>query len=764
MMLLVMSGSAAGQQASVTGTVTDPLGGVLPGVTVRLTDASTGGVASVTTNAEGHFSIPAPTGMHLLSAELAGFVGVERSLRVPADAQTPIRLVLPLAPRDEGVIVVGRDYRVMRTTSATRTDTPIIRTPQSIQVVNAQIIADQRPLILSDALRNVSGISSLRNSAEVFRSFNIRGFTALDMSVDGLRQTYGLDVQPDAVAHIDRLEVLKGPSAALYGRGSLGGTLNVVTKSPQRGRATTVSLSTGSGGLLQPTIDVTGAINPSGSVRARAIVDYENRDTPIDFVGVERLHVAPAIEFDVSPRTLLQVKSDYRRREGLRFVALPAYGTVLGLDDLRLPYDLFIGEPGAGPTESSSWQTTTRIDHAISSTWKLSGAARWTDVTLDMPSVGPRALQPDARTLTRRYTRFDDTERELTFDGWATGSVMLGGLTHQIVVGSDWSRFEYESRFSSGGVASIDISRPMYGLPITGVFLLDHTIDRISGGGLYLQDQIGIGSRADVLVGARYDRVVKRRSYILNDRVAARSDDAVSPRVGVSFMVRNGVALFGSYGEGLVGVADGTANQTGTPFRAQQGHQWEGGVKVDLAGGMVLTAAIFDLTRDGVLVTDPVDPVFQIQTGQQASQGLELDASWQSARGVSLIGSYTYVDAAVTRDTTIPVGNILMNVPRHAGRVWGKYVLPAASPTGIFAVAAGLTAQGEQQANVTNTLAIPASWVGDLGLFWEKGRVGAQLNVVNLFDRKYAARGAFGGTGIIPGDGRRIVLTLKTML
>jgi iron complex outermembrane receptor protein len=254
----------------------------------------------------------------------------------------------------ERLLVVGRDYRVTATEAATKTDTPLIRVPQSVQVIPDQIIADQRPLILSDALRNVSGVSSLRNSAEVFRSFNVRGFSLLDVSVDGLRNTYGLDAQPDAVANIDRLEVLKGPAAALYGRSGLGGTVNVMTKSPQRARQASIALSTGSWGLIEPTIDVTGAANDSGSIRARAIVDYENRDTPIDHVSVERLQVAPSMEWDVTSRTMLQVKTDYRRREGIRFVALPSYGTVIGLSDLRLPYNLFIGEPGAGPTKSHS--------------------------------------------------------------------------------------------------------------------------------------------------------------------------------------------------------------------------------------------------------------------------------------------------------------------------------------------------------------------------------------------------------------------------
>ena len=350
--------------------------------------------------------------------------------------------------------------------------------------MTAQLIADQRPLILNDALQNVSGISGLRNSAEIFRTFNVRGFTTIDLSVDGLRNTYGLNDQPDAVATVDRIEVAKGPTAAWYGRGSLGGTVNVVTKSPRAERRTDISFSTGSGGLIQPTIDVGGALTPGGGLRARAIVDYEDRDTPIDFVSVRRWQIAPAVEFDIGATTVL-LKTDFRSRSGVRFVALPAYGTVAGLDDLQLPFNLFIGEPAAGAADNTGWQTTVRADHRINSRWTATTAARWTSNTFDMPSVGPNALQADRRTLTRRYSRFDETEREVSLDAWVTGTFTGGPVTHALVAGADWARFEYHSQFFSGRIGAIDISRPAYGQAIENVFLLDHTIDRLGGSGVY---------------------------------------------------------------------------------------------------------------------------------------------------------------------------------------------------------------------------------------------------------------------------------------
>ena len=428
---------------SLTGIVTDQLGGVLLGARVTLVRTGSNEALDGVTDAQGRFALPAGPGTYLLRAEAPGFMTVERQIEVPEDTTAPLSISMLVAGQTEEVeVVVGRDYRAASAATATRIETLIHDVPQSVQVVTAQLIADQRPLILNDALQNVSGISGLRNSAEIFRTFNVRGFTTIDLSVDGLRNTYGLNDQPDAVATIDRIEVAKGPTAALYGRGSLGGTVNVVTKSPRAERRTDLSFSTGSGGLIQPTIDVGGALTPGGGLRARAIVDYEDRDTPIDFVSVRRWQIAPAVEFDIGATTVL-MKTDFRSRRGRRFVALPAYGTVAGLDDLQLPFNLFIGEPAAGAAENTGWQTTVRGDHRVNSRWTVTTAARWTYNTFDMPSVGPNALQADRRTLTRRYSRFDEAEREVSLDAWVTGTIAAGPVTHTLVAGADWARFEY---------------------------------------------------------------------------------------------------------------------------------------------------------------------------------------------------------------------------------------------------------------------------------------------------------------------------------
>ena len=219
--------------------------------------------------------------------------------------------------------------------------------------------------------------------------------------------------------------------------------------------------------------------------------------------------------------------------------------------------------------------------------------------------------------------------------------------------------------------------------------------------------------------------------------------------------------MFGSYSEGLVGVTDGTAYQTGTPFSPGGGRQWEGGVKLDLAGSISMTTALFQLTRTGMLVPDPANPSFRIQTGEQQARGLEMDLAWQSPNGASVIATYTFTNGEVTRDTAIPVGNRLVNLPRHAARLWGKYAITDGAGSRV-AVAAGPTAQDEQQANTGNSLSVPGYWVADAGLFGERGRIGVQLNAIDVFDKEHPLRAALGNTGIIPGDGRRGVLTIKT--
>jgi len=661
----------------------------------------------------------------------------------------------------EEVIVVGRSYRTTETSGATFVPTPILNLPQSVQVVTQQLIEDQRPLTLSDALKNVSGFSSLRNSGEIFRAFNVRGFNLIDLTVDGMRQTYGLDAQPDGLANVERIEVLKGPTGALYGRGGMGGTVNIDTKDPLPTRRFVGSFSTGYGGLIQPTADLTGPLNASASVRGRLVADYEKRDTPIDYVGVERFQIAPSLAVDLGQRTTVTLKADYLERHGLRFVALPAYGTVLGLDDLRVPFNLYVGEPGVGKAKTTYLTATARLQHQFSDTWSLSLGGRYSHNTFDQPSANLSTLRPDNRTLNRVYRRFDSSTEEWASSGYVTGAFQTGSISHNLVLGADWAHFETPSKLIGGGLAPINIADPVYGVPVTNTFILGDTTDILGSLGTFAQDQIDLTSSLRVLVGIRYDHLDKDRINNVTTVATQRNDAAWSPRLGVSYTIADGVALFASYGTGLEATPDGGSNRLGIPFRAQTGKQYEGGIKLDLSESLSATVAAYDLTRDGVLVADGTG--FSTQAGQQKSSGIELDTAWQAGNGISVIANYTYMNARVTRDTTIPVGNSLANDPKHQARLWGKYALPE-NAWGRFAVSAGVTYQSEQQANIQNTYKIPSSVVADLGLFYERAPFGVQLNIVNLFDRKYITRGALGNVGVIPGDPRRVILTLKTVL
>jgi len=675
-------------------------------------------------------------------------------------------LTLPVYAQDtptaiEEVIVTGRHYRVTELESATKTMTSIMDIPQSIQIITQQIIADQRPLTFGDMVRNVSGFSALRNTGETFRALNLRGFNLVDVSINGLRSTYGLDVQPEGVANIERIEVMKGPSAALYGRGGLGGTVNIVTKRPQADPSAVLSFTTGSGGQIQPTGDITGRLNDSGTVRGRLIFDYEKRDTAIEYVDIERWQVAPSLSFDLNDSTTFDIDGDYRRREGLRFVALPRYGTVTGLNDIRIRYDLFTGEPAQGNTESQVTQVSGRVTHQLNDRWSIIGTGRWTRTTYDQPSVQPTTLQADNRTLNRNFRRFDDKQKELSGDIFISGELDTGSVTHKLVAGIDGDDFSYSDDFYIGFVAPISIVNPVYGAPITGTFQADSTTETIGGWGAYVQDQMDLNERLHMMAGLRYDSIDKTRRLNLAGTEQKRNDEAWSPRFGAAYDVSEGIALFASYGEGLVGTNDGAFNRSGIPYRAGGGRQWEGGVKLDLFNSFSVTGAGFHLTRSGVLVRDPADAANSIQTGEQRSKGLELDMTLQATEGLSVMASYAHIIAKVTEDTTIPVGNVLQSVPKDAGRMWAKYAFPATS-VGSFATSVGLSYQSSQFHDITNTLLIPSYTVADAGLFWELDNVGVQLNVTNLFDKKYILRGALNNSGVIPGDQRRFVVTAKT--
>lgn len=637
----------------------------------------------------------------------------------------------------------------------------ISRIPQSVQVVNNRLLEDLKPATLSDIVSVTGSVSSPRNSIEPFSSFKLRGFTVSQTVVDGIRNTNSLNIQTEGLASFEQVEVLRGPGGAVFGLSSPGGVVNIVTKKPLSTPRVEGSLGVGNFDQEQAMIDVTGPLAGDGSLRARLVGAYEDRDSFVDFVSVERVQINPSIEWEHSSGVVLRYQGDYREREGLRYISLPLEGTLLNTDAFELPFSLFTGEPAQGDTTSDSWVHTLVAERDSEGPKLERFYVRYTDTSFDQPSVAPANVQDDGRRLNRRFNRFVEDQEETIIGAQIVRELALGRVKSIVSAGLDYAEWTYNSDFFRGSVAPLDLLNPVYGSPIEGVFLLASSRDRFEQLGGYIQGVLSLGADVTLLMGLRIDQLENTTEDFSFGSTGSSKDTETSPRVGVSWEVAPGVVPYISYAEtfeanpnfGFVRSPDGA------PFGPQTGRQWEAGVKLASFAGLTSTLAFFNIELSNVLTPDPTDPFFRVPTGEQRSRGIELINTWQPVENLTVLLNYAYTDAEVTEDNVIEDGTPLDNVPEHNARIWARYARELGAGW-IAGVTGGWTYNSSALIGIGSELEVPSYDVFELGAFARRGRLQVDIKVDNLTDERFLLRGAFGGNGVVPGDERRILLSL----
>ncbi|MFQ4146035.1 TonB-dependent siderophore receptor [Chlorogloeopsis sp. ULAP02] len=653
----------------------------------------------------------------------------------------------PTAQQDEPIelVVTGEQdgYRVPDTSVGTRTDTPLRDIPQSIQVVPQQVLRDRQARTITDGLENVSGVNTIGYGSNSTRDyFTIRGFEAFAALVNGLPDP---QITNDAsFFNVERLEVLKGPASVLYGdsaSGGIGGTINFVTKQPLRDPFYEVSATIGSYNDYQGTIDLSGPLNDSRTVLYRLIAGYRSNETFIDFNDARIFAVAPSLSFSLGENTDLIFEGDVtiQERIGQTPNGLPAVGSVLPNPNGKVRRSF----SPTGPSEdiqTINGRVGYRLEHRFNENLKLRNAFRYTFAGGDnegVPLIFPASLEADNRTLNRIATIPLSSGLANTYylDTNLLGQFSTGSINHQLLVGFSLSRDESRNNFAFGvPLIPVDIFNPVYDQtfaspdPSTDSFRTRDTL------GIYLQDQITLAENLKLLLGGRVDIFEERTTDRLANTETSQSDTAFSPRVGIVYQPIAPISLYASYSQSFTPTIGTSAR--GETFQPGRGTQYEVGIKADLTSRLSTTLAFYDLTRSNVTTTDPDNPNFSVQTGEQRSRGIELDISGEILPGWNIIGGYAYTDARVTKDNTIPVGNRLYSAPNHAFNLWTTYRIQTGDFRGL-GFGLGFYYVGEVAADLANTLELPSYFRTDAAIFYERDQFRAALNFRNLFDVEY---------------------------
>jgi iron complex outermembrane recepter protein len=659
---------------------------------------------------------------------------------------------------------------------AYRGDFTLMETPQAIQVINVELMQQAGVTDLTEALDLSAAVARQNNFGGLWNSFAVRGFAGdenlpSNYLVNGFNAGRGFGGSRD-ISGIESVEVLKGPTAALFGRGEPGGAVNLVTKRP-----------TGEvGGQFRASLDEFGSVRTDADYSSGVLADraafrlvayHENGESFRDTIDWKAYGFSPSVVVRLAEGTTVVYELEASRKEVPFDRGVVAVNGELGL----IPPTRFLGEPGDGPMKAEVLGHQLELNHDLNDTWRLLVGYNYRDTSLSGFSTEPeltgsrQRLNRDGRTLTRQRRHRDYDAQYQVMRAELNGQFETGSLSHRIIVGIDNDRFDNDQVFfryrapvlgpntTLQQSLAIDIFNPVYGqFPLPAPTPLTNRLEVLKATGLYVQDQINLTEQLQVRVGLRYDDFSQRTDNRLNNRSTRQSDSRVSPQFGVVYTVNNQLSVYGTYGEGFR--ANSGADFAGNAFAANKSNSLETGLKFAMMDGNLQgNIAVFRQDQENMLSGDAVNPGFSVAIGEARSRGLEFDLAGQFAN-YDLHFSYAYVDAEATKATLdynfglqISAGDRLINVPRHSLSALVSRDLQFDGRPVIFG--GGLIHVGERLGETASTFTLPAYtvWRG-FAAYELFANVNIRAELDNAFNKKYYPN-SFSPLWVQPGTPRR---------
>ncbi len=670
------------------------------------------------------------------------------------------------APPEDAIVVTGKSgaYNAPRSSSATRTDTPLQEIPQSVTVLTRQVVEDLQANRVEDVLAYAGGITRGNNFGGTgLTDYNLRGFTSSEYFRNGFPMNRGYPPAPDSIA-VERVDVMRGPAALLYGRGDPGGTFNIVSREPAGTTAQTLGARIDSFGGWRGTVDATGPVTGDQSLRYRIGAAVEGGDSFRDHVESDRVVVAPVVAWDASADLTIRLGGEFVQVKTPLDRGNPAFRNQL---DSAIPSSRFFGEPSLGRWRVRNGLGNLTADYKLGRDWKLRAGIQYYNGELGGPGIQASSVRPDGRTLVRTYSERTLRWRDLDAQVNLIGKFATGSVEHEILLGTEFEAFHYTEVIRNSNPASspftIDIFAPVYGSaipPLNGTFTSIRTQTRTFAG--YAQDQVSLLPWLKMLIGGRLERYESDNLNLRNGVTSKFSQTVFTPRLGTVFVLSPQVSLYGSYARS--NKPNTAADVNGNVLDPERGTSYEAGVKLDLLdGGLSATAALFHTTKQNVATTDPDNLDYSIAAGEVRSRGIDISITGNITRAWRVVGGYAFADSEVTRDNRLAPGQRLPNTPRHSASLLNVYEFQDGVLRG-FGAGAGITYLGRRIAGTAATAPLIRAYatVNLLAYYPLAERVKLQVNINNLFDKSYAERGF--GSNLYPGAPRSAVASVTVGL
>jgi iron complex outermembrane recepter protein len=650
-------------------------------------------------------------------------------------------------------------YKASRARTATKSDTPINETAQSISVVSSEQIRDQSAQTFADTLKFVAGVDAGQRGRRGLDDFSIRGFVQSDYVLrDGMRMFYDTAWVQSEPFGFERVEIMKGPASVLYGQTGPGGFANVVSKRPTDQPLATVGLTLGNYDQQQWTADFSDALNQDGTLRYRLVALTSESNDQVGFVDRSRTYIAPSLTWDIGDRTSITVLTSYQKSHYVPVRGLPAEGTVLSNPNGRIPFSRFVGVPGLDKYETEMSLLGYEFSHMFNDTFTFRQHVRYNTFNVDGAFTDTtNGLTANKLNYQRRLNVRNLSAQMWTMDNQLVARFSTLGIKHDLLIGADILHYNMGRTFTNRNVSALNLFQPNYAAVVVGapVVVAGSTgSDMARQTGLYLQDLIKIGDGWNVQFGVRHDETDLLQTRINNTRT--KSDPSkTTGKAGLLYAFESGWSPYISYSESFLPLTGNTAD--GSPFKPETGEQREAGIKYESPDHRFGTSfAVYDLKRQNVTTTDPNNTSFSIQTGEQRHKGFEFETTGQLTDRLNAVATYTYIDAEITKSTTNTLGKRPILVAKNMANIWVRYDLSAWLQG--LGIGAGARYIGEQAGDAQNSFDVPSYALFDAGLYYNTATWRFALNAKNLANKQYIA-GCASINQCYPGDPRTVMLT-----
>ena len=707
------------------------------------------------------------------------FVGALLSSASPAFAEEAVGVEVELA-QAAPIVVVGHriGYQADASTAATKTDTPLQDIPQAISVITGQQIDDQALRSIAEIVRYVPGAVAAQGEGHRDQIVLRGNSSTADFFVDGLRD----DVQYyRGLYNLDRIEILKGPNAMIFGRGGGGGIINRVGKRPETRSFAGGALSADSFGAWYGEADVNGPLGSGLLGRVNAV--YEKFDNDRDVYDGHRFAINPTVAFQAGPDTRIDLGFEYVRDRRVvdRGVPADARGRAApSLTDPARPLDgfdeTFFGDSDINRTRFSAKVATARVEHRFSDSLRLSSKALYGDydkLYQNALAAGPATIVGGVDTVAIEAYRDPTRRKSLLVQNDLIADFTTGPLTHKLLVGADFAdqrtRSQRINGFFDSGVPTTSGGRRTVVLLGDEIAIPPITFRAGSGNrsvrsgadvfGLYVQDQVKIGGHVEIVAGLRRDWFDLEVDNLLNGTSFSRKDKLWSPRLGLVVKPVTDLSLYASFSRSFLpqsGDQFSSLDVTTAALRPERFTNLEVGAKWRVLPQLDVTIAAYRLDRTNTRETDPTT-LQAVLTGEQRSKGVEFEVRGQVNKQLSLSGGIAVQNVEVRKSAIAAlVGRRAPLVPKLQASLWSRYDFTARIGAGL-----GLSHQSKSFASISNAVVLPAyTRVDAAGFFDLSDDIELQLNIENLLGNDYFAT-AHNDNNITVGNPRTARVTLR---